>query len=465
MAEVAITATVDFFSDGHVVLETVLIATIIYLVFQKSYKPEKEKPLSETEVDQLCADWEPEPLTPQLTEGQNNYQLPVLTGPPTAHTTVDGKQVLNLVSSNFLDLASHPTVKEACAQTLEKYGCGSCGPRGFYGTIDIHLQLEEDLARFMGTEGAILYSFGLVTAASTIPAFVKRGDIVICDDGCSWSIQNGCFLSRSTLKVFKHNDMEDLERILKEVIAEYEKTPRHRRKLNRRFIVTEGLFANYGDMCPLPKLLELKNKYSFRLMVDDSMGIGTVGARGVADYYGIEPKEIDLITASMGNALGSIGGFCAGDNESVEHQRLSGAGYVFSASLPPYLSTASRTTLALLQEHPETLDKLQTNAAHMRKALKEIKGIVLDGPEVSPLMHLRLTPSGASHDQDTALLDRVVARVMKEGKILISTAKYSVGEAKVPAPSLRITVTSGHNKEDLTKAAVLIGKCLAKERK
>jgi serine palmitoyltransferase len=213
---------------------------------------------------------------PALVEG---YSAP--------YVDIEGRKVIDMASFGFLGLSSNPKVIEAAKQGVIKYGVGSCGPRGFYGTFDVHLQAEADLAKFFGVEEAIVFSSAYATVSSTIPAFAKRGDFLICDKGISHSLQTGVLLSRANAYWFKHNDPEDLERVLIEVEKhQLEKGMDMDRPPVRKFLVVEGLYPNYGDVAPLARYLELKKRHCFRIMLDDSFGLGALGAtgRGVVEH-------------------------------------------------------------------------------------------------------------------------------------------------------------------------------------
>ncbi|GLT70932.1 hypothetical protein SLA2020_429800 [Shorea laevis] len=162
---------------GHLFVEVLLLVVILFLLSQKSYKPPK-RPLTKKEIDELCDEWVPETLIPSLTE-EMQKEPPVLESAAGPHTVVNGKEVVNFASANYLGLIGHEKLLASCTSALEKYGVGSCGPRGFYGTIDVHLDCEARIAKFLGTPDSILYSYGLSTMFSAIPAFAKRGDIIV----------------------------------------------------------------------------------------------------------------------------------------------------------------------------------------------------------------------------------------------------------------------------------------------
>ena len=245
-------------------------------------------------------------------------------------TTTTTKTVVN---------SNHSTknpMKQAALDALDRYGCGSCGPRGFYGTVDVHLQFEEIFAHYMDSDDAILYSDGASTITSTIAAFCKRGDIVVVDECCYEPIMTGILLSRSNVKLFKHNDIKDLENVLQQI---YESDIQLNRPSNvqRRFLIVEGLYKNTGQICPLNDIVKLKHQYHYRLMIDESYSFGTLGkhGKGCMELYNAKPMyDVEIVMISIENSLGTIGGITVGKDDIIDHQRLSGSGYCFSASVP-----------------------------------------------------------------------------------------------------------------------------------
>ena len=247
-------------------------------------------------------------------------------------------KVLNLSSFDFFGISRSSVVKDAASTALDKYGCGrylfsylhekamllfichlffcgycSCGPRGFYGTIDQHLKIEEAISEFLGTEESIAYSDGSSAVASAIPAFAKKGDLLIVDEGCGESIFTGAHLSRSTVILFKHNDMSDLASVLKS-IADDDKQLSRDSTQQRRFIIVEGLYRNSGKICPLKEIIRLKEKYFYRLILDETLSFGTFGktGRGITEHFGIDISSVEILVMSMDTALGSVGGICTG---------------------------------------------------------------------------------------------------------------------------------------------------------
>lgn len=444
--------------DGHLVVEMLLIAVILFQLSRKSYKPPK-KPLTEKEIDDLCEEWVPEPLCPPISE-EKQVQTPTLESAAATHTIVDGKEVVNFASANYLGLIGNEKIIDSCIGSLEKYGVGSCGPRGFYGTIDVHLDCEKKIANFLGTPDSILYSYGISTIFSVIPAFCKKGDIIVADEGVHWGVQNGLYLSRSTIVYFKHNDMASLESTL-------EKLTRGNKRVEklRRYIVVEGVYQNSGQVAPLDEIVRLKEKYRFRVVLDESHSFGALGnsGRGLAEYYGVPIEKIDIITAGMGNALATDGGFCTGSVRVVDHQRLSSSGYVFSASLPPYLATAAISAVDYLKENPSVLAALKNNIALLREGLSDVAGLELSSSPLSPIVFLKLKKSAGSQDKDLHLLEKLVSRVFHEDSVFLVTSKRSnLDKCRLPV-GIRLFVSAGHSESDILKAVDSLKRVAAME--
>ncbi|KAJ3165313.1 serine palmitoyltransferase component [Irineochytrium annulatum] len=464
-------------------LEGVLVVFMIWIFFSRKYKPESKNDVRLTEkvrvgrtgedghgtageVEELIEEWEPESLVPKLTDFQKAEleKLPVIQGPAGAKVKLaDGKERINLASFNFLGVMNGESIKEKAVEALRKYGVGSCGPPGFYGTIDVHMELEAALAKHVGMEGAIIYSQGFSTISSVIPAFAKRGDLVVIDDGCGLAILKGAALSRSTVKFFKHNDMKDLENVLERIKLDSlrKKTP-----LTRRFIIAEGLSENYGDVCNLGKLVELKKAFKYRLVLDDSMAFGVLGktGAGTAEHLNIPPSDIDILVGSMSNSLSSSGGFCAGNKEIVEHQRLSGLAYTFSASLPAILAVSAIESLKMLESDPAILDRLRENTAMIRSTIAKsgIASIVIGGDEASPFMHLRLRQRFSERVEEEMILQEIVDQCMRDG-VMITRAKYVLNQEQFPPPaSIRICASSAHTKKESERAATVIRDAIKK---
>ena len=436
----------------HFYLEFFFLGVIMYVVTRRMYSPKKKgSTLTEKEIEARCAAWKPVPLVPEGSVAKEEVVLDQACG-ATLKLQGDPKTYANFASHNFLGLVGDAEVHNASKAVIEKYGVGSCGPRGFYGSIDVHINCEEEIAKFMGQKHAILYSYDVATPSSVIPAFAKGGDLIIADERVNFSIKTGLHLCKSAVVFYKHNDMVDLEAKLEDVMARDKKNSK---ALNRRFIVCEGIYQNVGDVAPLPKLVELKNKYKFRLICDESMSVGTLGktGRGLTEHFGVPTEEVDILCASMSNAIASVGGFCVGAYDIIKHQRLSGAAYCFSASLPPYLSQASISSLQVIDREPQRVSQLQANAQRMRARLTKLAPLGLhllgssgddgDVGAVSPLVHLRLD------ELDDPSRYQAIADKVKASGALLSATSYTVLEVDPPPPSLRVSVSSAHTDKQI----------------
>lgn len=468
----------------HILIETFLILLCLYIIlFKRSYNPKKKgfgarppEKLTEEEIDDLIQEWTPEPLlaalpsTNALTTRKDVVIENVLSA---SRVQVRGvsKPVVNFASYDFLDLATNQKIKDMAVKTLGEYGCGSCGPRGFYGTFDAHLNLEKALAKFYGTDGAIIYSDTVSTSSSVVPAFAKRGDLIVCDDGVSSPILVGLRLSRAKILYFKHNDMKDLERVLQKVAKGYAKSGR---KLDsqRRFIVVEGLYRDYGDFCPLKTILKFKETYKYRVVVDDSYGCFACGKNGagVLDVEEVQSKQVDIFVGSMATTLGSVGGFCAGSTEVIAHQRLSGAGYVFSASQPPFTCTSAQSALKLVssKESEDARAQLKANANDLRADLIDLGKFEISKDYMyhcSPIVYVRLKNAKGDEAAQERELQRIAENVFRQG-ILIRRAIFrpmwklpkKSKSPSAPRPALRVLVNAAHTREDISKLVAALNK-------
>ncbi|PGH26571.1 hypothetical protein AJ80_01700 [Polytolypa hystricis UAMH7299] len=444
-----------------------------YLLAPKYSTKPNFVPLSEGEIDDLVEDWAPEPLVPEASpqdEAEVDRRV-VLAGPtgPKSKLT-NGRTVINFASYNFYNLIANETLKEKAIQTLRMYGVGPCGPPGFYGTQDVHMKTEADVSSFLGTPACIVYAQAFSTISSVIPAFSKRGDIIVADKGVNYAIRKGIQISRSAVRWYEHNDMDDLERILSKITKEQAKKP-----LTRRFIVTEGLFETRGDMADLPKIIELKLKYKFRLILDETWSFGVLGrtGRGITEHQNVDAAEVDMIVGSLAGPLIAGGGFCAGSEEIVHHQRISATSYCFSAALPALLSTTASESLAVLQTNPDMMVQLRENIKAMWSQLDPRSDWVYcsSAPE-NPVMLLVLKPEVVSSkrlsvDDQQQILQDIVDESLANG-VLISRLK-SIPDEVVPKhiatpepPALKICLTTGLTRREVEKAGTTIRHAITK---
>lgn len=282
-------------SHYHTLLEAVLVFWLVWFISKKR-KNDHDSEISEELIEKKLAEWQPEPLIPEMSEEHVSLKPKYITSSVGKQVTVNGKSCLNLGTHNYLGLCDNKEVVEIAAAAVKKYGVGSCGPRGFYGTVDVHLELEERLAKFMNTEEAIIYSYGFSTVASAIPAYCKRNDLIFVDEKVNFAIQKGLDASRANIYYFKHNSIQDLNNLLTKQMEIDKKNPKKAAK-TKRFLIIEGIYVNTGEMCPLPELLQLCKTFKLRIFMDESVSFGTVGAhgKGVTEYFNISTNEIDMI--------------------------------------------------------------------------------------------------------------------------------------------------------------------------
>ncbi|WBW99014.1 aminotransferase class I/II-fold pyridoxal phosphate-dependent enzyme [Oceanirhabdus sp. W0125-5] len=353
----------------------------------------------------------------------------MLTSGQDTEVMIKGKRTIMLGSNNYLGLTADERVKKAAKDAIDKYGSGCSGSRFLNGTLDAHIDLERKLAEFLHKEAALTFSTGFQTNLGIISAIAGRNDYIICDRANHASIIDGCRLSFSKLLKYKHNDMEDLERILKKV-------PDNKGKL----IVTDGVFSMEGDICDLPGIVKLAKKYGARVMVDDAHGLGVMGetGRGTAEYFGLE-DEVDIIVGTFSKSLASLGGYIAGDEDLIHYVQHCSRPFIFSASIPPANVGAALEALKILEKEPERVKRLWENAEFMRKGFKEI-GLSI-GDSVTPII-----PVMTWEDERTF----IVAKLLLEGGVyvnpVISPAVKS-GEAL-----LRTSYTATHTKDQLEYA-------------
>lgn len=278
---------------------------------------------------------------------------------------MEGKREIMIGSNNYLGLTGNEQVINAAVEATKKFGTGCSGSRFLNGTTSAHVALEKELAEFLNKEDCVTMSTGFQLNLGVISAIAGRNDVILCDKENHASIYDACKLSYAQLLRYNHNDMEDLEEKLKTV-------PENKGIL----IVTDGVFSMSGEICNLPKLVDLKKKYNAKLMVDDAHALGILGenGRGTAEYFNLE-SEVDLICGTFSKSLASLGGYCACDKRVAEFIRHNSRPFIFSASITPACVAAARKSLEIIKTEPERRKNLQEISDYMRKCLKD-RGIV-----------------------------------------------------------------------------------------
>jgi 8-amino-7-oxononanoate synthase len=274
---------------------------------------------------------------------------------------IDGKDVIMFGSNSYLGLTNHPKLKEASIAAINKYGSGCAGSRFLNATLDLHLELEEKLANFVGKEGALVFSTGFQVNLGVISSIPGRHDYIIIDDLDHACIIDGARLAFAKVMKYKHNDMESLEKVLKR--CELDKI---------KLIAVDGVFSMEGDLAKLPEICALAEKYQANIFVDDAHGLGVVGShgRGTADHFGLTDK-VDLIMGTFSKSLASIGGFIAANNETINYLKHNARSLMFSASIAPGNAASVIAALDIMLEEPERIQKLWDNTHYALKLLKE----------------------------------------------------------------------------------------------
>jgi len=287
----------------------------------------------------------------------------------------EGREVILLGTNSYLGLATHPKVKQAAHEAIDKYGSGCSGSPLLNGTLDIHQQLSCELARFLGKEDTLLFSTGYQTNVGVISALVCRNDVLIMDERNHASLVDGARLSRATLARYKHNNMESLELVLKK----YADQP--------KLLVTDSLFSMEGTIVDLPKIVELAKKYHARLMLDESHAFGVMGpgGKGVAEYFGLT-SEVDVIMGTFSKSFASLGGFVASERKLIDTLKHTSRSHIFSASLPPSAVASVLASLKIIIDEPERRTQLLANAGFLAKGLKELGyRVEYNGSPIIPL--------------------------------------------------------------------------------
>ena len=325
----------------------------------------------------------------QLQERYKSYRIPqeykaqgvypyfrAITSKQNTEVDMEGQKVLMFGSNAYTGLTNDQRILDAAKAAIDKYGSGCAGSRFLNGTLDLHIQLEKELSEFVGKDDALCFSTGFSVNQGVIPAVLNKDDFVICDDRDHASIVDGRRLAFAKQLHYKHNDMEDLERVLQRLPYEAVK-----------LIVVDGVFSMEGDLAKLPEIIELKHKYNCSVMVDEAHGIGVFGrqGRGVCDYFGLT-DEVDLIMGTFSKSLASIGGFIAGDSDTINWLRHTCRTYIFSASNTPAATAAAMEALHIIQKEPERIEALWKVTKYALKRFKEERFEI--GDTESPIIPL-----------------------------------------------------------------------------
>jgi glycine C-acetyltransferase len=371
----------------------------------------------------------------QLKQKGTYFRLRVLEDEQAPVCTFDGKKVINLASNNYLGLTTHPRLREAALEATRKYGVGSGAVRTIAGTMKIHMELEEKIARFKNVEGSVVFQSGFAANAGTVSAVLGKEDFIISDELNHASIIDGARLSRATIKVFRHKDVAHAEELLKEVAGQ----PGH------KLLITDGVFSMDGDVAPLPALCDLAEKYGAIMMVDDAHASGVLGrnGRGTIDHFKVHGR-VDIQVGTLSKAIGALGGYVCGSRDLIDFLYHRARPFLFSTSHPPSVAASCIAAFEVLEQEPERIEKLWENTRYWKKELGNL-GYNIGGVN-TPASETPITPIIIGDGKLTMDFSR---ELFKEGVMGTGIAFPTVPEGKA---RVRTIVTATHTREELNRA-------------
>jgi len=371
----------------------------------------------------------------ELKQKGTHFKLRVLEDGQAPVCTFDGKKVINLASNNYLGLTTHPKLREAALAATKKYGVGSGAVRTIAGTMSLHMELEEKIARFKGTEACVVFQSGFTANAGTVSAILGKEDFIISDELNHASIIDGARLSRAKILVFRHKDIAHAE----EQLASVKDQPGH------KLVITDGVFSMDGDIGPLPGLCNVAEKYGAIMMVDDAHSSGVLGrnGRGTVDHFGVHGR-VDIQVGTLSKAIGALGGYVCGTKDLIDFLYHRGRPFLFSTSHPPSVAATCIAAFDVLQDEPELIDKLWENTKYWKKELGGL-GFNIGGGN-TPASETPITPIIVGEGRLTMEFSR---ELFKEGVFGTGIAFPTVPEGKA---RIRTIMTSTHTREMLDQA-------------
>jgi len=360
-------------------------------------------------------------------------KLRVLEGEQKPVCIFDGKEVINLASNNYLGLTTHKDLRKAALQATKTLGAGAGAVRTIAGTMQLHMQLEEQIAKFKNVEACVVFQSGFTANAGTVAAVLGKEDLIVSDELNHASIIDGARLSRATIKVFKHKDVKDCERILQE----------HADFPGKKLVITDGVFSMDGDIAPLPELCDLAEKYNCIMMVDDAHASGVLGrgGRGTIDHFNCHGR-VHIQVGTLSKAIGAMGGYVCGSRDLIDFLYLRARPFLFSTSHPPATAASCMAAFSLLDSPAgeKLVKKLWANTKLFKRELKK-RGFQFKGSE---------TPIVPIHVGDAAKAFEFSKKLFDAGVFAPAVGYPTVAEGKA---RLRAIVSAAHKKEQLLKAA------------
>src|SRR5438105_9837992 len=363
------------------------------------------------------------------------FRLRVLEDEQAPVCTFDGRKVINLASNNYLGLTTHPRLREAALEATRKYGVGSGAVRTIAGTMKIHVELEEKIARFKNVEACVVFQSGFAANAGTVSAILGKEDFIISDELNHASIIDGARLSRATIKVFRHKDVAQAEELLKEVAD----------KGGHKLLISDGVFSMDGDIAPLPALCDLAEKYGAIMMVDDAHSSGVLGrnGRGTIDHFNVHGR-VDVQVGTLSKAIGAIGGYVCGSRDLIEFLYHRARPFLFSTSHPPSVTATCIAAFDVLESEPQLIEKLWENTRFWKKELGNL-GFNIGGVN-TPASETPITPIIIGDGKLTMDFSR---ELFKEGVMGTGIAFPTVPEGKA---RIRTIMTATHTRDELDQA-------------
>jgi len=347
----------------------------------------------------------------------------------------DGREVINLASNNYLGLCDHPKLREAATAAIEKYGVGSGAVRTIAGTMRIHIELEEKIARFKGVEACVVFQSGFTANAGTVSSILGKDDFILSDELNHASIIDGARLSRAKIKVFRHKDVEHAEELLKEIQHE----PGH------KLVITDGVFSMDGDIGPVGSLAYLCEKYGAIMMVDDAHASGVLGrnGRGSVDHFGCT-QRVDVQVGTLSKAIGALGGYVCGSRDLIDYLYHRARPFLFSTSHPPSVAASCIAAFDILENEPERIERLWSNTRYFQEQLTHA-GFDIGG-RTTPKSETPITPILIGDGRKTMEFSRAV---FEQGVMATGIAFPTVPEGKA---RVRCIMTSEHTQAQIDKA-------------
>jgi glycine C-acetyltransferase len=367
----------------------------------------------------------------ELVKNELDWRLRILQGPSTPWCTVDGKKVLMFCSNNYLNLSNHPKLKEAAIKAIESHGAGSGSVRPIAGNMDLHVELEERLAKFKDAEASLVYQTGFAANSGLIPQLAGKGDIIISDELNHGSIIDGVRLSHAERGVYKHTDTDDLQRVLDDA-------EKHDPAYMRILIITDGVFSMDGDVAPLDRIAKLGAEHGAMVYVDDAHGEGVLGegGRGIVSHFKLGRDKVHVEMGTFSKAFGVVGGHVSGSRDLVNFAYNKSRTWLLSGSHPPGVAAACIAAVDILETEPQHVQNLWKNTEYFKKAMKDLGFDI--GKSTTPITPVIVGESGAAK--------RLSARLFEEGIFALPIVFPMVARDKA---RIRTIMNAGLTKQDL----------------